>query len=232
LLAAAERRPGAEAPQVVLDLDGTLVDNRPRFLAILRSLEPAWRTRFAELAPRLAALREERVEYRVEETLAHVGITEPAAVTEAVLHWEASFFTERFLMEDRAMPGAVELVRALLRAGARVVYLTGRDVPNMGRGTIASLHALGFPLAEPGVELLMKPSPAMGDVAFKQGALARLGRLGPMAAFMDNDPAQCHAFLEQFPDKLCLLFDSTRPPHGPPLAPAVRVIRTLEPLVP
>lgn len=212
-------------PVVVFDLDGTLLDNRPRTAAILRSLAPAWQGRDRDAMDRLAALTGDAVLYDVGETLARAGITDAELVTLALAHWNARFFRDEWLHHDAPAPGAVGFARACHDAGAHVVYFTGRDVVNMAQGTSASLTARGFPWPAPRTHLVQKPDPAWPDLEFKRDAAGRVLELGQVIAAFDNEPANCNLFAHLAPAAHVALLHTGSSPHPPPLDPRVAVLR-------
>lgn len=200
---------------MVFGLDGVLCDPRPRTARILGELAEAWAPEVPELADALARLGPAQVRYHLSHTLRQVGISATARVRDATRFWQDRFFSDAYCGWDEAMPGAVEFVRACHEAGARVVYLTTRDAPGMLLGTVASLRDLGFPVAVPGVELVLKPHGTMSDEAFHHGFLPGLHRAGEVAAFFDNAPAACNFVRARHPGAEVVLLE-TFPVPGPP----------------
>ena len=70
-------------PMVVFDLDGSLLDNRPRILQILKEFSKEKKYITPDAAAKLATLQVPMVQYRLPDTLAGVGITDPAVVQNA-----------------------------------------------------------------------------------------------------------------------------------------------------
>ena len=134
ILARCARKPGDVTPVVVFDLDGTLMDNRPRTLAILRDLAHVWKPIHKEPAARLEQASLADLSYLLTDSLARMEITRSDLVAEAEAFWRERFFGDDALAHDVALDGAVEFARACYDAGAILVYLTGRDLPSMGIG--------------------------------------------------------------------------------------------------
>ncbi len=232
IVARCERLTGAAEvaprPVVVFDLDGTLMDNRPRSCAILHDIAARWTTREPALATRLAAVQPAEIVYHFRDSLERLGVTRPDLVDEAFAIWKERFFSDEPLRHDTEVRGASRFARACYEVGATLVYLTGRDLPLMGMGTFASLRDLGFPIGVPGTELVLKPDAAMPDTEFKRFEAPKLARVGRVVATFDNEPENCNILFAQFPDAATVFLDTQHLAGAPPLQPGVRVIRDFE----
>jgi hypothetical protein len=211
-------------PVVVFDLDGTLMDNRPRTIAILREVATRWRATEPELAARLMDASPETVPYHFRDTLAVFGVTREDLVADAFEYWKTHFFADPHIQHDVEVKGAADFARACYAAGASLVYLTGRDLPQMGVGTFGSLKSLGFPIGVCGTELVLKPEAKMLDFEFKRLEVTKLARVGTVVASFDNEPENCNVFLAQYPDAESVLVDTQHAGGAPPLTPGVKVI--------
>jgi beta-phosphoglucomutase-like phosphatase (HAD superfamily) len=212
-------------PVVVFDLDGTIMDNRPRTVAILRDFAAMCRDRDPELAESLQKARTVDLSYLLTDSLEALGAHRTSLVAEMQAFWRDRFFADRHLVHDVAVPGSVEFVRACYDAGALLVYLTGRDLPLMGTGTFQSLRDLGFPIGIAGTELVLKPDAAMPDEAFKRLAAPTLARVGHVIAAFDNEPANCNVMLAHYPDAHVVFVDTQHMPGAPSLDGGVHVVR-------
>jgi len=221
-----QRAHETKPPLVVFDLDGTLIDNRPRSTVIMQELGAVWQTRFPEHSELLRNAHPDGIGYLFRENLRTFGVCDNDQLAEAIEFWKARFFSDRFLCHDRATPGAVEFARACYEARATLVYLTGRDLPNMALGSLSSLRDLGFPIGVSGTEFVMKPDPEMSDEAFKRNVMPELGRSGEVVAAFDNEPGHCNAFVACFAEAAVFLLDTQHLPGAPPLDPSVTVIAT------
>lgn len=211
-------------PVIVFDLDGTLMDNRPRTAAILRELSASWKVREEALAERLAATSADDLAYLLTDTLARLGVTKSELVGEAELFWRDRFFTDPYLKHDVEVPGASVFARDCYEAGAVLVYFTGRDLPLMGLGSFASLRDLGFPIGVPGTELVLKPDANIPDEAYKRLSGPELRRVGRIIAIFDNEPGNCNVLGAHFPEASSVLLDTQHLPGAPPLDVSVHVI--------
>ena len=72
-------------PVVVFDLDGTVLDNRPRVSQIFHELGDHWATRLPAEAARLKATTPNDIGYGLKENLSRIGITDEAQTAGAIL---------------------------------------------------------------------------------------------------------------------------------------------------
>jgi hypothetical protein len=231
LLSAVIERVSEEAdryPQlVVFDLDGTLLDNRPRSVAIMHELAAKWETDNPEEAELLREADAETLAYLFEDNLRALGVRDSRLLDEALTFWKDRFFTDDFLLHDQPVDGAVKYAVQCWEAGATLVYFTGRDLPNMALGSLASLRDLGFPIGVPGTQLVLKPDAQLGDDEFKRDYMPALRRSGHLVAAFDNEPGNCNIFKSVFPDVESFLVDTQHLPGAPELRPDVHVIEDL-----
>jgi hypothetical protein len=217
-------RPGRPRPVVVFDLDGTIFDNRPRTAAILKAYAEEVRDTAAELAQKLFSVRPENVPYLLTDTLTRLGITAEDEVKALRDHWVARFFVDEWLHHDAPIAGAVGFAKSCWESGASLVYLTGRDLPKMSLGSFASLRDSGFPIGVPGTSLVCKPDPAMADEHYKRDVCPEMARVGEVIASFDNEPGNCNAFLEHFPEAASVLLATQHMPGAPSLSRGVLTI--------
>jgi hypothetical protein len=215
-------------PIVVFDLDGTLMDNRPRVAAILHELGDAWANRFPDVAACCHRATPDNIVYGFIENLRRLGIDDPELHEEGLEFWKARFFRDYHMKHDIEVPGARSFVSGCYERGATVVYLTGRDLPNMALGTLASLRDTGFPIGVIGTELVTKPTFEMPDAEFKRGVAPSFRRFGELVAVFDNEPENCNLFLDGYPDVYSVFLDTQHAPDPPPLHDRVTVIDTFE----
>jgi hypothetical protein len=224
ILNRSQRIPGRATPVVVLDLDGTLLDNRPRTLAIFRELADEWDAAEPDIASRLRAAKVSELAYHVSHSLEQLGIVREELVKEALEFWKLRFFADPHLRHDVELPGASAFARACYDRGATLVYLTGRDLPFMGAGTFMSLRDLGFPVGVAGTELVLKPRADMPDAEFKAYEAPRLSRIGTIVAAFDNEPENCNVFARHYPDADSVFVDTQHLDGAPALDPTVSII--------
>jgi hypothetical protein len=228
LLERVSRRSTERTPVMVFDLDGTLMDNRPRVVAILHELAEEWRRSKPDAAMLASEARPERVVYGFAENMRRLGIHDEALHDEALSFWKDRFFADAHIRHDVEVPGAAAYVRACYEAGATIVYLTGRDLPNMALGSFASLRDRGFPIGVVGTELVVKPRFETPDAEFKRAVAPALSRLGSVLAVFDNEPANTNLFLDVHPSCTSVFLDTQHAPSPPPLDDRVQVIENFE----
>jgi hypothetical protein len=215
---------GRGRPVVVFDLDGTLMDNRPRTCVILQEFAARCLGRDDVLAALLEKARPEDLAYLLSDSLERLGAHRTELVAEMHAFWQERFFADAHLVHDVPVAGAVEFVRACYDAGALLLYVTGRDLPLMGTGTFQSLRDLGFPIGVPATELVLKPDATMPDEAFKRLVAPDLARVGRIVAAFDNEPANCNVLHSHYPDAHVVHVDTQHMPGAPTLDAGVASI--------
>jgi len=195
-------------PAVIIDLDGTLSDNRTRTLKILKlwlqtSEVPA------SAREKLEKVQLEGVEYGLKATLQCAGLT-PAEVKQTLTRfrpfWDERFFSNEFIPFDTSYQGSQAWVRQLVEQGATVIYLTGRS-DTLTPGTRRELLEEGFPLAAH-TRLILQPDKVPDDV-FKESVTHSLKDQFDIVATVDNEPANILAFVRGAPDALHVFVDTS-----------------------
>lgn len=204
---------------IVFDLDGTLFDNGPRTWQILVDFAEA--EGHEPLRRALDGMPRRNLPYLLRETLFRLGFHDSALVERAGAFWRQRFFTDDFQRFDEPIPGAVRYAKELFAAGATLVYLSGRDAPNMLVGCAAALRQHGFPVGIPRTAIVLKHAFEDSDLEFKRDALEFMEHLGTVAGTFDNEPANCNLFAARWPDAVHFFIETAHAPDPPPLHPAV-----------
>ncbi len=199
---------GGVLPLVVFGLDGAICDTRPRTHQILMEFADETAQTNPEVSVALKTLRPDRVHYLLRDTLRECNMNHPEVVRDITKAWRERFYSDDYVRFDTATPGAPKYLRSLHAAGAGIVYVTGRDAPGMLLGTVSSLRLLGFPVAEPRVQLVMKPDGTLGDEAFKREVIPSLAVTGDVIAFFDSDPTVCSIAQNSFANAEISLVDT------------------------
>lgn len=216
--AVATRR--AERPVLIFDLDGTLYDNRPRTLRIAHAFAASLGEGYARDAQIILGLSAQQLMYRLDDTLRAHGVSEEV-VKLAARRWFERFFTDAACADDVPVRGAVRFVRTCYDLGATIVYLTGRDVPNMLVGTVRTLRDDGFPIGVPRIELVLKPRFEDDDTTFKVSVLDAMNELGAVVATFENEPGNANMFHGRWPAATAVLLETLHAPGAPECVPAV-----------
>ena len=219
----------AAHPLVLFDLDSTLYEVGPRTHQVLQEwLDSSESKPFIALREAARKLQEKHIGYSIRDTLRAIGLNPELPELQSAIKvirdfWRARFFSNAYLKYDRPYPGAVEFAREVYESGAELVYLTGRDEPNMGDGTRDNLIRDGFPWNEPRTHLLMKPQYGMSDIQHKTDAEEYIRKHGSLIASFENEPLNLVALSKIFPDAMHVFVDTVASDH--PALPAQGLYR-------
>lgn len=210
----------------IFDLDGTLFDNRTRTVFILREISE----KFDQKAPELAAAFESfqnlsRIDYSLDRTLARMGVRHPAEIAFIKQEWARRFFSDEYQRYDMPIPGAKAYVDRVHRAGATVIYLTGRDVGRMLVGTTEVLRLYGFPVGVAGTMTIVKKEFEQDDEIFKKEVSEYIDRLGEVVTIFENEPANSNILQARFPGADSFFVLTQHKPGAPALEPGIRRIK-------
>jgi len=205
---------------VIFDLDYTVYDNDPRMLQVLKewAARPEATGRFPVESRMIGALPPDKIRYFARDSVREAGLddTQTAAVMTDLLPFSRSRFLDNdHTLIDPLIPGVRDLIQALVRAGAKVVFLTGRTEAEQGAATRAALARDG--MAEDGEHyfLYMKPSGTKSDGSpftdeeFKRGRAGDIDKLGDVVATLDNEPVNVVTYTAMYP-RAMNIFVNTR----------------------
>lgn len=217
-------------PTVIFDVDGTILDIRPRVLRIVHEYAKDELEKVRpQLSEQILKMELDDIQYAIADTLKNGGIQEDALITNGSIFWAERFFSTDYLMSDVPNRGILDFVRKLYASGARIVYLTGRDQPRQLEGTIRVLQKFGFPVGLQGTELIMKPTSTMPDAIFKQRITSYLRSTGKVIAAFDNEPANVNVYRRAFgSETFSVLFETLHSPNPPPLIDGVYRLDSFE----
>ncbi len=198
-----------EKPVVAFDLDDTLFDVRPRTLRVLQAFaaSPACTQASSEDCRRLSRGQLEQMRYDVGDTMQQLSISDKRFREQVKAWWKTHFFSSEYCEADAVIEGAAEYLERLHSLGARIVYLSGRDVPRMGTGTLSSLKKNRFPLPS-GKLLILKPNAELDDLKFKKDAFRQIADQGTVIAVFENEPKNLNAMAEAFPRSVLVFLDT------------------------
>ncbi len=218
-------------PVIIFDLDDTLIDCRHRKFRVIQEFiaRPEIQEQYALECSLLSGLTWENVQYRVLDTLAQHGVQSPIFGEQLFQFWRLHYFTYPYLIDDQPFPRALEFVQHCHSLGAFTVYLTGRDMPGMGKGTFDSLQKLGFPVHGDSVRFILKESPTQGDLEFKVEALEQIAPLGQVIAALENELPNLNAMADRFPEGAMYWRKTLYLPNPPAPHPRVEVLMHFPP---
>lgn len=222
-----QAREDRERPVVIFDLDATLFDNRPRVQRIFQDIAKNCGDTLPEREKAiLNNLPLGRIYYSVENTLKNSGISHDASIDYIFKGWLKRFFTDEYVTLDVPIPGAVTFVNDVADSGAVIVYLTGRDTPNMRNGTVMDLRSHKFPVPdESKVILITKPGFDEDDLTYKQDAIKRIRKLGTVVGCFENEPRNSNLLVVSFPEALHVFLDTAHSGKVEPLLSDLLVIK-------
>ncbi len=209
---------------VVFDLDSTLFDVSPRLQQILQIFAelPETQKKFPEQATLLKEARTERGDWGIIKALERVGLhdTNHEFHHDIKKFWFECFFSNEYLHFDQPFEGAVDFVQNLFNSQAHIVYLTGRDIARMQKGSEETLLKWNFPLNPPQAELVLKPHKSMDDAAFKTMWFEnQKDKNYQNIIFFENEPMNIIPLQQSSPEVEIIFMDSTHagrmsPPEG------------------
>lgn len=212
---------------VIFDLDGTLFDNRPRTVYILRQIADQLYTQLPQL---VAAVENgsisnlNNIQYGPAATLKCLGVTDEKEIGIITEEWSKRFFTDDYQQFDVPLAGAKKYVTDVYEAGATVIYLTGRDV-NMLVGLTHTLRMCGFPVGVVGTMTMTKRDFNQDDGLFKEEVAAYLDRLGEVVGIFENEPGNSNLLQKNFPGATSMFLLTQHRPDAPALDDGITPIR-------
>lgn len=198
----------------VFDLDSTLFDVSPRLLRILHDFAHLESTKknFPEASAIMQNIEMKKSDWGIRNALIRAGLDHhhPDFHMAIKAFWEEKFFSNHYLQYDKPYEGAVEFVNNVAKAGAEIVYLTGRDVARMGLGSGEILKKWGFPLEAPSSQLVLKPQKGMDDARFKSDWFFAIPKSAYKKIwFYENEPVNIHLVRAEHPEVEIVFFQST-----------------------
>ncbi len=194
-------------PVAIFDLDGTVFNVNFRHMAIFESFakNPEMTKVFPEYCKKITQVQDKDFRYSIEGTLNAIGIdrySEHSAhfIKSVESYWFKHFFTDDYVVKDKPFAKALECVNFFHKNGVHIVYLSGRDIPNMSKGTIQALDENGFPHSGHNITMCLKPAYGLDDLLFKKESLNLIKTEGEVIATFDNEPANVQMFIDTFPD--------------------------------
>ncbi len=210
-------------PIVVFDLDSTLFDVSSRSFEILREwLTHKETSTFEQTRAQLKDLKVNDMGYSLEDVWNKKNVPlEEAPFDHHLKHakqfWRKRFFSNEYVKHDVPTEGAIDFVKKLHEMGAKVVYLTGRDVPLMSFGTFDQLKQHGLPIETDRTRLILKPKRHLDDLEFKTQIAKLIQEWGVVVASFENEPKNLVAMASAFsPETLNVFIETVSSDHPAP----------------
>jgi hypothetical protein len=205
-----------EGTTALFDIDSTIMDTAPRNMQILREVGEAW----PELKPAVERIQPSDIGWNIFAPL-EVHTSLDRKTREAIdQFWKERFFTDEYVLYDHPYSGVRELLYRLRERGVRLVYLTGRDEPNMSRGTRDSFAQHDLPLDRE-TRLIFKPTFEEADLTFKRRVCDQLAREERIVLAVENEPGNANLMNRSFPGVLVALIDTVTSPNPPTPDPEI-----------
>jgi hypothetical protein len=210
-----------QKPLVVFDLDSTLFDVFPRLEKALIdiSLTSEFMQRFPEVNSYFRNIKTLRNDWGFIKVLRRAGVDHDhfelfEYVREA---WIKRFFSNEYIHYDVPYEGASFFVNQLHKMEIPIVYLTGRDVARMEKGSREVLLKWDFPLNDTNAKLVLKPFKEMDDAQFKCDWFKSLDINDYSKIFLfENEPVNINLIQNVLPEIEMVFFDSTHSGKEPP----------------
>ena len=217
---------------VVFDLDSTLFCVKWRTEGIIKDAvqNPSFTKKFPEMIEQFKQIQVHPRDWALKDIFKRHGLDPKAPASKTIQKfWSKYFFKNDYLHLDRPYEGSVEYVNLLHKKGSHIFYLTGRNKPHMGKGTLQSLKKWNFPLKTED-HLILKKDPAFEDSVYKLEELKKLDKQFQTLLFFENEPVILHLVNEYLPDMKMFWIDSAhsgKKPGPPDHIPAIPMNYTL-----
>lgn len=191
----------------LISIDQTILDTRPRSVAILRAATGE----FPEIREAVNALARGRTPIDPVGAVEDASKLSPARRACLYAHWRSRFFDDGWLEYDEPYPGVAAFLWGLLDIGLQPIYLSYRDAPTMGRGTRDSFARHGLPV-EPAARFVFKQSPVEPDDHYAEGVVADLGAERPIGLAIERNSSIANLIQRLCPRAIVYLFERPRLP--------------------
>ena len=177
---------------------------------------------FSDTITQLKGLSHSEMKYSLEDVWNQRNIpheTEPYSkhYQHAKSYWRKRFFGNEYVIHDEPTRGAVDFVQKAYELGAKVIYLTGRDVPLMSFGTFDQLKRHDLPIEQERSRLILKPKRSVDDLEFKSQTAKLIMEWGEVVASFENEPKNLVAMANVFePTTMNVFIQSISSDHAAP----------------
>lgn len=216
----------------VFDLDSTLFDVGPRLRRILHDFaaDPNHQIKYPDACKALALAQTERTDWGIKNAVMRAGLGDHSTELHNDLRefWKTTFFSNDYLHFDIPYDGAVDFVQQVSNLRTDIVYLTGRDVFRMGKGSEDILKKWQMPVNSSNAQLVLKPQQGMDDAEFKSDWFATIpSNKYKKIWFFENEPVNVNLVRSLHKHIEIVFFDSTHSGKEQPPIDIPRIINFL-----
>ncbi len=185
-----------EKSVVVFDLDNTSFDTRPRTLAALVKFDEQNGTSYFD------QLQNDQVGRDGRETATGLGLP-PDVVAKVASFWDKEFWDGRSFAHDVPIKEVMDLAWRAQKAGAQIVYLTGR-IEALRAPSVDELARGGFPNPD---NVVLKPDLSVKTHAFKAEWLDRAAQSAFLGWYLSDSGREIEGILSNRDALPCVRVD-------------------------
>jgi hypothetical protein len=205
-------------PIVLFDLDSTLFNVISRTESIVQDFtnDKNYQSKYQNETLKLKEIKFTEKDWGLRDALIRLDIQANLAFFEDLRkYWREHFFSNHYLHKDRPYEGAPNYVKALYDNNIEVGYLTGRDAPNMKKGTLDSLDQHGFPLDDEKLLIMKSKKGIQLDENYKFEVLKKIRSNNRSIWFFENEPIILRRVEETLPDVKLIFLDTVHSGRAP-----------------
>ncbi len=192
----------------IFDIDSTIMDTCYRNYKILE--EAAFYFDF--LSPFMSLIEPCDIGWSILDAVSlHTDLTDTMQML-VLDFWRERFFSNAWVKHDRPYPGVKKVLDWFVEHDYSLVYLTGRDAPQMKEGTIYSFEANLLPTTT-NTYFFFKPDFLSADLEYKKIALEAIGEIGDVVLAVENEPANANLMKHMFPQSIVALINTVTSPY-------------------
>ncbi|WP_371806650.1 HAD family hydrolase [Candidatus Lokiarchaeum ossiferum] len=196
---------------MILDLDGTLIDNFPRQMVILQQhLQPHFpHLPWVQITQKIN--QNKHCLYSIMEVISEF-VADKITFEEINAQFLKSFLSEQYLHHDQIIPGAKKFLQQLYRLNVEIIFLTGRPAFLMTKGTLKTLQKIIPPFERFTGKLIMKPNEDDADHKFKIEVMDEIlsDHKNSYILYVDNEGSICNQISQEFTEILVWHYLSTQ----------------------
>ncbi|MFP4377789.1 MAG: hypothetical protein ACLFP4_12165 [Spirochaetales bacterium] len=214
------RRACERGAYALVSIDQTILDTRPRSVAILRAATGE----FPEIRAAVASFDAHHAPSDPLGAIEERAALSPARRACLYAHWRSRFYDDAWLEYDEPYPGVAAFLSGLLDIGLQLIYRSNRDAPTMGRGTRESFARNGLPV-EPAARFAFKRSIEEAEDCHTERLIEELSDERPIGLAIERDAAIANLIQRLCPRAIVYLHDRPRVPLLVKPDPSINLFR-------